>query len=140
MGIQHAGGTLEWSTDGDYTVTDQASSDPWLRAAGFAAGDVLRGIVSREVDTIPGRQTAANSCGNGLTVLFHRELGSAEQGDADAVRFTAASGAKVFASGSHQFVWGLEDIPEVDRVRHGLVDPRLQAFVRLMLDDMLASR
>jgi hypothetical protein len=56
------------------------------------------------------------------------------------VRFTAPSGATVFASGSHQFVWGLEDIPEVDRMRHGLVDPRLQAFLRAMLDDMLASR
>jgi len=140
MGIQHAGGTLEWPTDGDYTVTDAASSDPWLRGAGFVAGDVLQGIVSREVDTIPGNQTAADSCGNRLTVLFHRELGTAEQGDADAVRFTTPSGAKVFASGSHQFVWGLEDIPEVERMRHGLVDGRLQTFVRLMLDDMLASR
>jgi len=140
MGIQHAGGTLEWPTDGDYTVTDAASSDPWLRGAGFVAGDVLKGVVSREVDTIPGNQTAADSCGNRLTVLFHRELGTAEAGDADAVRFTTASGAKVFASGSHQFVWGLEDIPEVDRMRHGLVDTRLRTFVRIMLDDMLASR
>jgi len=140
MGIQHAGGTLEWPTDGDYTVTDAAASDPWLRAAGFVAGDVLQGIVSREVDTIPGNQTAADSCGNRLTLLFHRELGSAEQGDADAVRFTTASGAKVFASGSHQFVWGLEDIPEVERMRHGVVDTRLQAFVRVMLDEMLVSR
>jgi hypothetical protein len=136
MGIQHAGGTLRWP-DGDYTVTESAASDPWLRAAGFAAGDVVSGIVSREVDTIPGHLTAADSCGNRLTVLFHRELGGAEDGDADAVRFAAPSGATVFASGSHQFVWGLEDVPEVDGMRHGLVDPRLQAFARRMLDDML---
>ena len=32
------------------------------------------------------------------------------------------SGAKVFASGSHQFVWGLADVPEVERMRHGIVD------------------
>jgi RTX calcium-binding nonapeptide repeat (4 copies) len=140
MGIQHAGGTLAWPTDDDYRVTDAAVSDPWLRGAGFAAGDAVKGVVSREVDTIPGNQSAADSCGNKLTVLFHRELGTAEEGDADAVRFTMASGAKVFASGSHQFVWGLEDIPEVERMRHGLVNTRLQAFVRLMLDDMLASR
>ena len=95
--------------------------------------------MSREVDTIPGGQSAESSCGNNLTVLFHRELGTAESGDADAVRFTAPSGAKVFASGSHQFVWGLEDVPEVERMRHGIVDPRLQAFVRAMLDDMLGS-
>ncbi|HEU5264720.1 MAG TPA: N,N-dimethylformamidase beta subunit family domain-containing protein [Gaiellaceae bacterium] len=138
MGIQHAGGTLAWPTEDDYRVTDAAASDPWLRGAGFSAGDVVEGVVSREVDTIPGNQSAVDSCGNSLTVLFHRELGTAEEGDADAVRFTTASGAKVFASGSHQFVWGLEDVPEVGRMRHGLVDIRLRTFVRLMLEDMLA--
>jgi len=137
MGIQHAGGMLNWTADGDYAVTSAAASDPWLRAAGFTAGAVVHGVVSREVDTIPGNQSPADSCGNRLTVLFHRELGTAEEGDADAVSFTAPSGAKVFATGSHQFVWGLEDIPEVTRMRHGVVDSRLQAFVRAMLDDMV---
>jgi N,N-dimethylformamidase beta subunit-like, C-terminal/RTX calcium-binding nonapeptide repeat (4 copies) len=139
MGIQHAGGTLEWTTDGDYTVTEDAERDPWMKRAGLVPGDVVRGVVSREVDTIPGAQSAQSSCGNALTVLFHRELGTTESGDADAIRFTAASGAKVFASGSHQFVWGLEDVPEVERMRHGIVDPKLQAFVRAMLDDMLGT-
>ena len=137
MGIQHAGGSLEWTTDGDYTVTAEGARDPWLRRAGLAEGAVLRGIVSREVDAIPGNQSAESSCGNRLTVLFHRELGTPESGDADAVRFTASSGAKIFASGSHQFVWGLEDVPEVERMSHGIADARLQAFVRAMLDDML---
>ena len=140
MGVQHAGGTLQWTTDGDYAVTEAAATDPWLRGAGFSAGDVVRGVVSREVDTIPGGQSVESSCGNRLTVLFHRELGSAEEGDADAVRFTASSGATIFASGSHQFVWGLEDVPEVERMRHGIADARLQTFVRLMLDDMLGRR
>ena len=36
-------------------------------------------------------------------------------------------------------VWGLEDIPEVVRMRHGIADPHLQAFTRAMLDDMLGS-
>lgn len=135
MGIQHMGGTLEWTTDGDYTVTDAAATDPWLQAAGFAAGDVLPGIVGREVDTIPGSESPESSCGNRLTVLFTRKLGGVYLGDADAVRFTAPSGATVFASGSHQFVWGLEDVPEID-MRHGLVDPRLQRFALAMLDDL----
>ncbi len=139
MGIQHAGGMLDWTTDGDYAVTDAAATDPWLRRAGFAPGETVQGVVSREVDAIPGGQSAGSSCANRLTVLFHRELGTAETGDADAVHFTAPSGAKVFASGSHQFVWGLEDVPEVERMRHGIVDPKLQAFVRAMLDDMLGA-
>jgi hypothetical protein len=139
MGIQHQGGDLAWATDGDYAVTEAAANDPWLRGAGFRAGDVVRGIVSREVDTIPPHQTAADSCGNKLTVLFHRELGGDTLGNADAAWYRWRSGARVFASGSHQFVWGLEDVPEVTHMRHGLVDPRLQAFVRLMFDDMLGN-
>jgi N,N-dimethylformamidase beta subunit-like, C-terminal len=139
MGVQHQGGELDWTTDGDYVVTEAARTDAWLSGAGFTPGDVLPGIVSREVDTIPSSQTAEDCCGHRVTVLFHRELGGDTLGDADAVRYDAASGARVFASGSHQFVWGLEDVPEVERMRHGLADGRLQAFVRRMLDDMLAG-
>ena len=73
-------------------------------------------------------------------MLFHRELGGDTTGDADAVRFTAPSGAKVFASGSHQFAWGLEDVPELrEWVPEGVVDPRLQRFVEAMLADMLGD-
>ena len=39
--------------------------------------------------------------------------------DVDAVWYRARSGARVFASGSHQFVWWLEDVPAVARMRHG---------------------
>jgi hypothetical protein len=136
MGIQHQGGVLDWTTFGDYTVV--APSDPWLGAGGLAPGDVVRGVVSREVDTIPDNQTAEDSCGNKLTVLFHREAGGNTLGDADGVRFTAPSGAKVFASGSHQFAWGLEDVPGLrELVPEGVVDPRLQRFAEAMLADML---
>ena len=71
IGIQHQGGDLAWPVHGDYTVLPGAD-DAWLKAAGLAPGDAVKGIVSREVDTIPGHLTAADSCGNKLTVLFHR--------------------------------------------------------------------
>ena len=137
MGIQHQGGDLGWATHGDYTVPAAAKEDPWLRAAGLAPGDVVKGVVSREVDSIPGHLSAADSCGNRLTVLFHRELGGDTLGNADAVRFTAPSRARVFASGSHEFAWGLAEVPGVTEIPRGLVDTRLQRFVRAMLDDML---
>ena len=138
MGIQHQGGDLGWPAHGDYTVPAVARDDPWLRAAGLVPGDVVRGVVSREVDSIPGHLSAGDSCGNRLTVLFHRELGGDTLGNADAVRFTAPSGARVFASGSHEFAWGLAEVPGVSEIPRGLVDARLQRFVRAMLDDMLA--
>jgi len=138
IGIQHQGGDLTWAAHGDYTVPAGATGDPWLRAADLAPGDVVAGVVSREVDTIPGHLSAADSCGNRLTVLFHRELGGDTRGNADAVRYTAPSGALVFASGSHEFAWGLAEVPGVTEIPRGLVDARLQRFVRAMLDDMLA--
>jgi hypothetical protein len=138
IGIQHQGGDLAWPVHGDYTVPPGALDDAWLKAAGLVPGDAVKGIVSREVDTIPGHLTAADSCGNKLTVLFHRELGGDTLGNADAVRFTAPSGARVFASGSHEFAWGLAEVPGVTEIPQGLVDARLQRFVRAMLDDMLS--
>ena len=106
----------------------------------MAPGDVVKSVVSREVDTIPGRLTPEDACGNRVAVLFHRELGGDTLGDADAVRFTAQSGATVFASGSHQFAWGLEDVPELrEFVPEGMVDPRLQRFAEAMFADMLGD-
>ena len=140
LGVQQQGGDLNWMAHGDYTVPSGAAGDPWLKAAGLAPGDVVAGVVSREVDAIPGHMTAADSCGNKVTVLFHRELGGDTLGNADAVRYTAPSGARVFASGSHEFAWGLASVPGVSEIPAGLVDPRLQRFVRAMLDDMLAGR
>jgi hypothetical protein len=70
-------------------------------------------------------------------VFLHHETGSDKSGNADAVRYTAASGARVFASGSHTFAWGLDDDPANPDETHGLVDPRLQRFMRNALDDLM---
>jgi len=126
IGIQHQGVGLMWQP-GDYTVVD--ATDPWMHGTGFRQGDTLRGLVSVESDTIPGSQTAASSCGHGLTVFFHRERGGDKDGNADATRYIAASGAAVFASGSHQFSWGLDDFRADPAEGHGFGDPRLQRFM-----------
>jgi hypothetical protein len=107
-----------------------------MKGTGFHAGDVIRGIVSVESDTIPGNQTAADSCGHKLTVFFHHETGSDKSGNADAVRYTATSGARVFASGSHTFAWGLDDFAGNPDETHGLADPRLQRFARNAFADL----
>lgn len=135
LGIQSQGVGLTWPPS-DYDVVGASLSDPWMRGTGLHAGDVLRGIVSVESDTIPGNQTAADSCGHRLTVFFHHETGSDKSGNADAVRYTAPSGARVFASGSHTFAWGLDDFAGNPDETHGLVDPRLQRFARNAFDDL----
>jgi hypothetical protein len=135
LGIQSQGVALNWPPS-DYAVVASAVSDPWMRGTGFHAGDVLRGIVSVESDTIPGNQTASNACGHKLTVFFHHETGSDKTGNADAVRYTATSGARVFASGSHTFAWGLDDFAGNPDETHGLVSAGLQRFARNAFDDL----
>ena len=128
LGIQHQGGPLNWQS-GDYVVQRDAIGDPWLRGTGFIAGATVRGIVSREVDTIPGTATPASSCGHELTVFFHRENGGDGAGNADGVRYVTAAGVSVFAAGSLNFSWGLDDMPGNPAMEHGLVDNRLQRFM-----------
>jgi len=133
IGIQAQGVALNWPP-GDYTV--KHASDPWMIGTGFKNGQTVKGIVSVESDTIPGDQTAASSCGNALTVLFHRELGDDKDGNADATRYVAPSGAIVFASGSHQFSWGLTDIAYDPFMGHGFQSKGLQRFMLNAFDAM----
>jgi hypothetical protein len=135
LGIQHQGVGLTWQP-GDYTVMN--ATDPWMRGTGFKKGSVVKGIVSVEADTIPGNQTAASSCGHALTVFFHRDRGDDKDGNADATRYIAPSGAAVFASGSHQFSWGLDDFTADTFEGHGFADVRLQRFTRNAFNAMTA--
>jgi hypothetical protein len=135
IGIQHQGAVLNWPP-GDYTVQRGAFQTGWTRHTGLRPDAVLPGIVSVESDTIPGDQSAASSCGNALTVLFHRERGGDKDGNADATVYTAPSGARVFASGSHQFSWGLTDFPLDPAEGHGFADVRLERFMTNAVDDL----
>jgi len=135
IGIQHQGAVLNWPA-GDYTVQAHALGDPWMAATGFVAGDVVPGVVSTESDTIPGNQTAASSCTHALTVFFHRDRGGDKDGNADAIRYTGMSGARVFASGSHQWGWALDPF-RGSRDGSGVpADSRVQRFMANALDDM----
>jgi hypothetical protein len=138
IGIQHQGGELDWPP-GNYGVVAGSLGHPWFRNTGFTAAGVVQGVVGVETDTIPQWDGGA-SCGHALTVFFHHDGGGDTHGNADATAYTVSSGATVFAAGSKRFAWGLADPPPVTGRMHGLVDPRLQAFVRNMLDDLSARR
>ena len=135
IGIQHQGVGLNWQP-GDFTIQPAVFQTPWIVGTGFAPGAIVPGIVSVESDTIPGNQTAASSCGHTLTVLFHRQHGGDKDGNADTTIYTAPSGARVFASGSHQFSWALTDFPASPAVSHGFSDLRVQRFMTNLVNDL----
>ena len=56
IGIQHQGVGLHWPP-GDYTVAGDGFGEPVAARHGLHPGDVVRGIVSVESDSIPGDQT-----------------------------------------------------------------------------------
>lgn len=135
IGIQHQGAVLNWPP-GDYTVQAPALADPWMAGTGFRAGDVISGLVSTESDTIPGNQTAASSCTHALTVFFHRDRGGDKDGNADAIRYTDPSGARVFASGSHQWSWALDAFRNGSAGQAVPADSRVQRFMSNAIDDL----
>ncbi len=95
----------------DYVVSN--ASDPYYANTGLKNGDRLIGLVGYEWDALLNNGFTPE----GLVVLSQSPIQS--QGElpplpptnmaiSNAVRYTAASGAKVFSTGSIQWVWGLD--------------------------------
>jgi hypothetical protein len=117
----------------DYTVTDAAATDPWFAGTGFKPGDVVQDVVGNEWDSFPELPTPG--CDQpGLVRLFHYE--GAPQ-NADAVRYTAPSGARVFAGGAQQWSWSLDTFNLGVHGRTLPPDARLQAFMVNALGDLI---
>ena len=124
----------------DYTVTAAGAADPWLAGTGLRAGDTIVGVVGREHDKINPYPAACFK--PGLVDLFHYDGRGVDQ-NGDAIRYTAPSGARVFASGAQQFSWALDGwrsdgslVPEPVAASGIPVDPRVQRFTRNALDDL----
>lgn len=128
MGVQH-----QWAAQRNltapptpYTVVGP-SSDPWLAAAGLAPGDVIPGVVGYEWDSfIPG-------CFAGQVVPLMTALNRGSDGvvrTADMVRATAPSGGRVFAMGTMELAWALDDLDGRSP------NPQVVAFVRAALRDL----
>ncbi len=117
----------------DYTVTDAATSDPWFAGTGFRPGDTVLDVVGSEWDALPEAPAPAECIKPGLTTLFHYE---GEPANADAVRFTAPSGARVFAGGAQQLSWSLDPFNTGRFGRTLPADTRLQQFMRNALADL----
>jgi hypothetical protein len=128
MGVEH-----QWAAQRNLTAPPTSytvvgpSSDPWLAAADLAPGDVIPGVVGYEWDSfIPG-------CFAGQVVPLMTALIPGPDGvsrRADMVRATAPSGGRVFAMGTMELAWALDDL---DRRSP---NPQVVAFVRAALHDL----
>ncbi len=112
LGVMYVGQTSDVTGGFDFVVSNAA--DPYYAGTGLNNGDRIPGLVGYEWDGV---------VNNGLTpsglVVLSSSPANPDAGVgpglpigtptnvSNAVRYTAASGAKVFASGSIQWVWGL---------------------------------
>ncbi len=125
----------------DFVVSNAA--DPYYANTGLQNGDRLSGLVGYEWDAVLNNGFTPA----GLVVLSQSPvpsgglipLGLLPPGTNDtisnAVRYTAPSGAKVFSTGSVQWMWGLDS----DRVTNPRVDPRAQQIATNVFVDMGAK-
>ena len=128
LGVQYQDGLHNGKKDPprDYAPAAGALAHPLMQGTGFTEQTVLSGLVGYEWDAIQ-----AGCDVPGLTPLFHWEgLGKNGPSSANAVHYTAASGAHVFSTGSLQFAWGLDDY----RGRPEPADPGLQCLMRNVID------
>ncbi len=126
-GVQYAeGGGRAESIGGpyDYSVNAAALDDPWFTGTGFTPTSTLTGLVGYEWDQIVPDCRRAQP-----TVLFQYQ---GPPTGADAVRFTATSGARVFSAGTLNFTHGLDDYGTRPTGDH-----RLERFMSNALADLL---
>jgi hypothetical protein len=140
-GVEHFGIIRQTARGLDYTVTAGGASDPWLAGTGLQAGDTIAGVVGREHDTVSGYPGCWHAS---EVVLFHYD-GGQDGVPADATKYTAPSGARVFATGAQEFSLALDGYRADDTTapsipvgtdRSAPVDPRIQQFMRNALDDL----
>jgi hypothetical protein len=141
-GVQHTNFTV-YDHPLDDTVTAQGAADPWLAGTGLTAGSTIAGIVGREHDAL------APGCAPKSTVVLFHYTGVEQVQDSDAVRYTAPSGARVFASGAYDFSLALDGYRSTDWLgpaypvgadRNVPVDPRVQQFMRNALADLTSPQ
>lgn len=116
-----------------YAVAPGATAHPWFSGTGFTPGETVSDTIGYEWDLItPG-------CAHPpLTRLFSfvDTIDTPPAKNADAVMYTAASGARVFSTGSLFFARGLDGWRGYTWSVLRQPNPKLQAFMRNVLDDL----
>ncbi|MBD2778872.1 DUF4082 domain-containing protein [Iningainema tapete] len=141
LGVMYVGDEDAVYAGFDFVVKN--SNDPYYANTGLKDNDTLGKLVGFEWDRIN-----TNASPNGLVILGESQFpGAREELDntdiegfpdgtdpriAHAVRYTAPSGAKVFSTGSIQWMWGLDS----DGVSEPREDPRAKQIAVNILADM----
>jgi hypothetical protein len=143
LGVAYIG---DWGAGNVYNGLDYVISnatDPYYANTGLQNGDRLVGLVGYEWDAVLNNGfspaglvvlSASPVPSGGLTPLGLLPPGTIDT-ISNSVRYTAASGAKVFSTGSVQWVWGLDS----DRVTNPRVDVRAQQIAVNVFADMGAK-
>ena len=108
----------------DYLPDAAAAADPWTEGADWQDPTPVSGVVGYEWDGL----VAGDTPPPGLVRFLSYD---GELGDAACIRWTAPSGARIFAAGSLGLVHALDDW-----ARPGSADARVQTLVRNAFDDM----
>jgi hypothetical protein len=137
LGVMYIGDIDDVYAGFDFVV--QNSSDPYYANTGLKDGDRLTLLVGFEWDAVN-----TNASPSGLVVLSNSQTSNtlsdsdlqgfpsgANPQSSNAVRYTAASGAKVFSTGSIQWVWGLDS--------DGVTNPREDNRAQQIAVNVLAS-
>jgi hypothetical protein len=115
---------ITYATDAVNAGMTLKNTTHWVFAGtGAHDGTVLPGLVGYEVDVL-GSDPPAN-----LVQLAHSTF---SKGSSDMTIYTAPSGAQVFATGSLQWNWGLDDY-NVPSVRPSVLSPTAQQVTRNVL-------
>jgi hypothetical protein len=133
LGIGFGGSAAETDPPRAYLVNRPALRDRWFKGTGFKPSSKLPAAVGYEWDSIQPGCTVPK-----LTVFF-KYRGRDKYGaptTAQAVRYVAPSGARVFSSGSLQWIWGLDNYYG----RHGVrPNPRLKRFMKNALSALTSK-
>jgi hypothetical protein len=125
IGQQYEGGLVKPSEARDFRFMPGLSTDSWAAGVQLEPERPLSGLVGYEWDTFDERHTPP-----GCVRMFRCD---GPDQPADAIHWTARSGSRIFAAGSLQFTWGLDDW-----AAPGMADARLQQVMRTGFREMLS--
>jgi Domain of unknown function (DUF4347)/Domain of unknown function (DUF4082) len=141
IGVGYVGNTSNQNIYNGFDYVVSNASDPYYANTGLKNGDKLTGLVGVEWDALLNNGLTPT----GLAVLSQSPI--IPDGDiplvppgtnttvSNAVRYTASSGAKVFSTGSIQWIWGLDS----DGLTNPRVDSRAQQIAVNVFADMGAK-